>query len=311
MTDCAEVKRLLGNLCDLSKYATLNMSEVSKLAVGGKLVPQYHAFSDLRFMVIKHLLRNEPEACFSGDIRVINVWTRQKTGEKDVLKMLAEPGYAFKEPANTKCVNYYNVATENRYLRPEYVKLYEKLDDEDKKNNGDNMLRSLSEVSSAHSTLLEIVPWNHFASFWDSNGSSTYYTPALVEYLTQLLTPFGYELSEPANCPVGFHHLTKEPRCENWSMLMLWLRTKCTEYDDSNFMQDQLLEQGGEYLKKLMQGWTCFMWGYAEISGILEAYFRIKRMPPSAARDSLLARFQEGDLSLLNSSRFKSPFFSV
>lgn len=91
----------------------------------------------------------------------------------------------------------------------------------------------------------------------------------------------------------------------------MWLMVKCENYDDSMYLRDELIEQGADYLRRLMQGWTCFMWGYAEISGIIEAYNRIQRMPPSDQKTSLLNRFDEGDLSLLNKSRVKSPFFKI
>lgn len=281
---CPTISMLMNKVCDLSKY-------ISGAVAAEETVPGYHGIRDMRMMFIHHLIRNEKNVCFGGKIQV---W------------QLGSKMYGFgKQPTPLDCRHdpddldtvFYDISLQFGGDPPN-----DWIDNTLAKANPEMQEHLLSKLKEAgHSLLLIINPETETYQIFDSNGENTTYNTLVHKYMVKEWLPkndyVDYTENEDWWCPVGIQDVTDEGRCENWSVLWIYLLITCGRgiYE----LHQELLNKGKDYLRRLNDGWTCFMWAYCDISGIFEAYNRIMQLPSTRQKFVLLDRFHNGDLTLL------------
>jgi hypothetical protein len=96
---------------------------------------------------------------------------------------------------------------------------------------------------------------------WDNIVDNT-----LEKYFSETEPGYRY-ISTMASCPVGVQGKTQDEFCENWSLLLIYIITRCPgmSYEE---VQRQLIQKPKEYLQNLMNHWSCFMEEYIMRHGI-------------------------------------------
>lgn len=266
------IAQLAREICDLGEYVKTNNK---------KHDAPYKDFSRYRGMFIRRLLQEtNPKVCFGGSIYILIPQVEE--GSKPLPAVLARmPGNLNKcRGTKTYDVTVYQVGY-TRYLltkhqRKQYVS---KAGGSVKAQTKflETLLPPEAEQGS-HATALLIDHTRQKAEYYDPNGSISdtkdAVSRALVPWLRRRYPT--YALSDASElystCPrFGVQYISSDSRCQNWSLLHLYLRIYCPSIE-SRRLQTYLAKRGKTYLNRLMNGWMCFMWGYASDHGLITRY---------------------------------------
>lgn len=132
-----------------------------------------------------------------------------------------------------------------------------------------------------HYTVLVVNTTSKEIEYFETNGSSAGWLPvtekairdAFVQGAKNQAIPSEwstYEFIWPGQfCPrISWQGLAQTQTCAYWSTLFAVLRVACPNVSRTELVES-ILNQGKEYLLKLLQAWHCFMWNYAKKHHIL------------------------------------------
>lgn len=283
--NCTKINQLLENVCDLSKYSTVKFAD-------GSFAP-YKSFARLRGALIGHILRKSPSsACFRG---TIYYWIPEFNGKygwptywdktiNDCPSIITDDFeyYAF-------TMIFYKVETEDDLdifgMDPETLEKRFENSKTGSHANGILVNNQRKEVQLIEPNGSD-VPWR--------NSSET----ALIGYMTKQ-SPRLFEnykrIVLEDSCPnIGPQFLADDEFCAAWVQLIIYLCLHCPSLSALQ-IQQQLTQKGSSYVRQVMQGWMCFSWAYADISGIVELLNMIESHQPPYST-TVWDTFQSGDL---------------
>lgn len=144
-----------------------------------------------------------------------------------------------------------------------------------------------------HYTVLVVNTKNKEIEYFETNGSSAPWLPETEKAIREAITQgtknnvlpsewSTYQFIWPGQfCPrVSWQGLAQTQTCAYWSTLFAVLRITCSSIPREELI-DAILNQGKEFLLKLLQAWHCFMWNYArkhyiiQVPKTLEAWTKV------------------------------------
>jgi hypothetical protein len=151
-------------------------------------------------------------------------------------------------------------------------------------------------LTIGHTMMLLLDTRHKTIEFFEPNGPHAPWVkvivPALHSYFRDIPEFAEYKFIDPAEgqyCPrSGLQFVSQDQMCANWSMLYAVLRASCPDITSADLIE-MLRSRWREYLRFLMQSWSCYMWQYARENYIIEAFDAENDFARNTLRPNIIA----------------------
>jgi hypothetical protein len=289
---CSEVTKLMARLCDLSK-----ISKNEDLLYGN--------FMELVNPLASLLTQNYIRGCFKGRVHYL-IGSSTEDAEEFLNPIyissdVQRPGRPCKERFEAYLL-YFRIPQSKDHELENLIEGAIKNEDEQERLKEDYYTQGEGHVNAiiVDTVAQKIIHLesNGYLAPWQSNAELAV-EDFFLERHKEAYGEYDITVGDAVCLKQGPQYLTRDQRCGAWSLLFIFLQASCPALTPLELQQD-IVKQGKEKTIRIMQGWLCFLFEYAQVTGLLELYHWIERRRSEIAYVSSFDRqLQQGNLEIV------------
>lgn len=271
MSACGLIEKFVNLMCDLSRYSTVKIDS-----------PEYESFQDLADPFLAAVTQQKGLGCVAKMLEYDIAIRTDEDGDDEY-----SPAYLIDEKDSPFCNK--EVMSKTKFILYDVILYFKRVPTFSDLPSTSNWqmhdyprrLFNYHSEEVTHSNLVIINTEDKTVRLVEPNGRAIgWYDSVSAAAKVYFQNHFpGYKYVEGADaCPYfGPQGGTKDEFCRSWTILIAFLTLSCPDASAASISR-ALFDLSSEKRIKVLQGWTCYMWQFAEENGLVEVWHNLQKI---------------------------------